>query len=480
MADVKISALTAKPTDAASTDEFPANSAGTTYKITAAQITTGLTYASEAQARAGVATGVVMDPLQVANAIDEMAGGDITGSSNTFTGSNTFNGAFAINGTQAETLAAQADNLTLGVTTNVLNITLTGDQSITGITGGAAGRVVFLTNVDATETLTVVHDATSTAANRFTLPGAKNFSLLPGQSAILKYNGTRWAFVAQTYSVGSGSGDLLSIDGDGSELTNISLPKGYINGGVVTTVTSGDTDHDVDISALVCRNSANTGNAPVAARSAAQCDAIWTQGGPGIMAENGTTGNPVAMPTSGLVYFFAITDGTDFDFCADDNVDGSNIGTAGSATDGWSIVRDITQGRRTNASANFRPVKTFGSGDSVYVSNSDQVGDYTAGTVNTTRTAISVTAPPGTLGVFQHAMSSGNTTYIMLSSLTEDDPTITAQENSDLQSTASGSQAQASKMVLVDANGQIGLKRSGSDVSSTYWLKTDGWWEIRS
>lgn len=69
------------------TDIIIVDDGATTQSGTIAQVTEGLTYATEAEARAGTKTGVVMDPLQVANAIDELApSGDVVGPSSSTNG----------------------------------------------------------------------------------------------------------------------------------------------------------------------------------------------------------------------------------------------------------------------------------------------------------------------------------------------------------------------------------------------------------
>ncbi len=74
------------------------------------------------------------------------------------------------------TIAAQADDWNptgLDGASNI-RITLTGAQTITGIAGGEAGRLLILHNVDTVDTLTLQHDdgATSTAAMRLELANA--------------------------------------------------------------------------------------------------------------------------------------------------------------------------------------------------------------------------------------------------------------------------------------------------------------------
>lgn len=94
------------------------------------------------------------------------------------------------------TLAATTSNYagTGYLTCSIMRFTLTGAQILTGIAGGLADRRLVITNVDTTDSLTMTHDATSTAANRFLCPGNRNFILGPGNSVELFYDGTssRW------------------------------------------------------------------------------------------------------------------------------------------------------------------------------------------------------------------------------------------------------------------------------------------------
>jgi hypothetical protein len=78
---------------------------------------------------------------------------------------------------------------------------LTGDQTLTGLTGGVDGRIVILRNVDASETLTISNDASgSTAANRFALPAAQGFDVSPNQAVVFQYSSSRWRLICQTFA----------------------------------------------------------------------------------------------------------------------------------------------------------------------------------------------------------------------------------------------------------------------------------------
>lgn len=66
-------------------------------------------------------------------------------------------------------------------------------RNLTGLQGGTDGREVLIANVGAFD-LVLVHDATSTAANRFFLPNSANLTLNPNDSVRLWYDITsaRW------------------------------------------------------------------------------------------------------------------------------------------------------------------------------------------------------------------------------------------------------------------------------------------------
>jgi hypothetical protein len=81
-------------------------------------------------------------------------------------------------------------------------------RNLTGLTGGAAGRIILLHNVGS-NALVLKNDVTSTAANRFLL--SADVSLTANQSALLQYDGTtsRWRMIGGT---GSGSGGGVTVD----------------------------------------------------------------------------------------------------------------------------------------------------------------------------------------------------------------------------------------------------------------------------
>jgi hypothetical protein len=76
----------------------------------------------------------------------------------------------------------------------IIRASASGAYNLTGLTGGADGRTIVLSNVGATYSITLQHDVTSTAANRFYCPSLSDLTLPPGGSVLLIYDSTisRW------------------------------------------------------------------------------------------------------------------------------------------------------------------------------------------------------------------------------------------------------------------------------------------------
>lgn len=95
-------------------------------------------------------------------------------------------------------IVANTDNYNpTGLSTcNVLRINTDAARNLTGITALTPGTDIILCNTGAF-TITLVHDATSTAANRFYCPGSANYSLTANMSVHIMYDGTssRWRVV---------------------------------------------------------------------------------------------------------------------------------------------------------------------------------------------------------------------------------------------------------------------------------------------
>jgi hypothetical protein len=99
------------------------------------------------------------------------------------------------------TWAAQQDNVTrTGRGIGNLRVTLTGNQILTGVVPENNGELLLIENMDTVDTLTINHDVTSTAANRFLCPAAANYVQGPLTSSLWRYDGTstRWRMVSHS------------------------------------------------------------------------------------------------------------------------------------------------------------------------------------------------------------------------------------------------------------------------------------------
>lgn len=121
-----------------------------------------------------------------------------------------------LTGVDTVTFAAQENNhARTSAGQNHMRVTLTGDQSLTGVvpdqstSGSPNGEILTITNIDTVDTLTILHENTSsTAANRFTLPQAKAVTLQPRGTHTFHYDDTsgRWR------SFGAGPAAMLHRD----------------------------------------------------------------------------------------------------------------------------------------------------------------------------------------------------------------------------------------------------------------------------
>jgi hypothetical protein len=116
-----------------------------------------------------------------------------SGASNSFTETIEFTGKLRFNGIFSVNLAAQADNLAIG-DVNVVRITMTGAQSLTGMAPGGDGHTVLIVNADSADDLTIVHSSGASDAEKlFLCPGGVNF--------VLQERGCVWAFYDTTVNV---------------------------------------------------------------------------------------------------------------------------------------------------------------------------------------------------------------------------------------------------------------------------------------
>jgi len=132
---------------------------------------------------------------------------------NAYGGTADFQSTFSLSGDISPTaLGADTNDWapTSLASSSVIRATLSGaGRNLTGLTGGADGRVIILHNVDTTFNLTLKDaSASSSAANRFSF--GRDCVLTPNQSCILWYDSTssRWRLAGYGASfTGSNTGD---------------------------------------------------------------------------------------------------------------------------------------------------------------------------------------------------------------------------------------------------------------------------------
>lgn len=103
------------------------------------------------------------------------------------------------------TLTGTQNNLTVAATSTTVRLNPASTLTITGITGGIDGRILFLDNVSTVNVILSDDDALSTVGNRILLDVTQ--TLLPNQSCALKYDSTssRWRLWASTIDTGGGT-----------------------------------------------------------------------------------------------------------------------------------------------------------------------------------------------------------------------------------------------------------------------------------
>lgn len=105
----------------------------------------------------------------------------------------TATGTFTLSGDISASINANTDDWApTGLSgASVIRVTTDASRNLTGITGGADGRVLVLLNVGSFP-LVLMDDATSTATNRFQLNS--DYTLLPDTGVVLQYDSTstRW------------------------------------------------------------------------------------------------------------------------------------------------------------------------------------------------------------------------------------------------------------------------------------------------
>lgn len=129
--------------------------------------------------------------------------------------------------TPSQITANQNDYTPSGFSTaTALRLSSDASRTITGLSGGALGRIVIIHNVGSNDIILANESASSTAANRFAL-GA-DATIAANTSTTLRYDGTssRWRAIA---GAGAGGGP-----GGAGTVTSVATGKG-VTGGTITS-----------------------------------------------------------------------------------------------------------------------------------------------------------------------------------------------------------------------------------------------------
>jgi hypothetical protein len=147
-------------------------------------------------------------------------------------------------------------------TASVLRLNTDASRNITGLAGGADGRVMVIHNVGSNEIVLKDENAASTAANRFAL--SADVTISADQSIMLWYDSTssRWRLISPPPSAGASAYILPKTVVDGLALSN----------------NVGDANNDIDIAVGQAVDDGGTENMVLASALTKRLDAAWTVG----------------------------------------------------------------------------------------------------------------------------------------------------------------------------------------------------------
>ena len=125
-------------------------------------------------------------------------------------------GTFSLSGAITASFSGTQNNFNPAGLSGATVVRLNGSSTpiITGIAGGATGRVLILINISATTTFLKHNDAGSTGGNRIYFPNAGDVTLARGAALVLYYH-TLWNCLTPVDAgAGSAAPGLVKIDGN--------------------------------------------------------------------------------------------------------------------------------------------------------------------------------------------------------------------------------------------------------------------------
>jgi hypothetical protein len=227
---------------------------------------------------------------------------------------------------------------------------------------------------------------------------------------------------------------------------NPTASRGYLSGYEIAN-NSTDSEHDIDISVGIARNDDNDGDIVLATALTKQIDAAWSAGTNAGGLDTGT----VAADT--WYYPWAIYNPTTFT----EDALLSLSQTSPTLPSGYTKKRRIRGAVLTDGSANIIP---FHQNENFFFYN-DRIVDLNTTTMGTTRQLLTVSVPPGWVGIFHYLIVEGDTTYIWFDSVNKTDAAASAS-NSDVRAPSTNG---FDKFIAVDSSSQIAYRSDRSAVS---------------
>jgi parallel beta-helix repeat protein len=230
-----------------------------------------------------------------------------------------------------------SDYSTVGSTNNVnfgtgalFRLTGASAQTITGIAGGADGRMITLVNAAAQNATIANNSASSTAANRIITGTGSNMTLGPGASISLVYDSgaSLWRVVGSTSAVGGGTyvnlqgstpgtADIGNFNITGTGIANIIqgtssvltpsidvVSAGTLNVGTstATAITIGKAGATTTVAGALTVTEASTFNGTATFNSS-----VTVAANQSLTLTGGVTGNRPGSPTEGMLFYDTTT-----------------------------------------------------------------------------------------------------------------------------------------------------------------------------
>ena len=253
--------------------------------------------------------------------------------------------------------------------------------------------------------------------------------------------------------------------GGGGSTTVSALPRGYIDGFILSNDT--DAEHDILVGPGEARDSADGANITLATGITKQIDVDWAEGD-----DAGGFPSGLTLTADTWYHVFAILNGTTVDAGFDSDLSATNLLTDAS---------DFTEFRRlgsvrTNSSSNIIAFTQV----SDHFIWSDPPLDFNS-TITTTASLIALRVPPGVqvladVNCYSTVVGFQNV-YLSPPAANDEAPSTTAAPLGSLMSQVSGADHTAARRVLTNTARQI--RARSSVATTTFRVATLGWCDLR-